>query len=81
MNISALLLRSSNPECGTVASLHFDGAKRHKGFGVTVPRSGWDRKRQRLKVSTTLHCDERTRLMALMVPGGNVETFFEGVSQ
>ena len=65
MNISILLLRPSNPECGTVASFHFDGAKRRKGLGVTVPTERWDKKRQRLKVSATLHRDERTRLMAL----------------
>ena len=65
MNISVLLLRPSKPECGTVASFQFGGVKRRKGLGVTVPTDRWDKNRQRIKVSGSLHRDERTFLMGL----------------
>ena len=65
MNISVLLLRPSKSECGTVASFQFGGVKRRKGLGVTVPTDRWDKNRQRIKVSGSLHRDERTFLMGL----------------
>ena len=63
MNISVLLLRPSKSECGTVASFQFGGVKRRKD--VTVPTDRWDKNRQRIKVSGSLHRDERTFLMGL----------------
>ena len=65
MNISVLLLRPLKPECGTAASFQFGGVKRRKGLGVTLPTDRWDKNRQRIKVSGSLHRDERTFLMGL----------------
>ena len=65
MNISVLLLRPNNPECGTVASFQFQGHKRRKGLGVTVPTKHWDKNRQRIKLLGSLHPDEKRRIMGL----------------